>query len=216
MTGDAILRKIGTIIILILMLITSSTTTFLTIPVSAASPNKVPLLGSPSPANGSTGNSWDLKNWNIPLSDPDGDRMTWSIHCSNGERNSATKAFNGSIYLKLTDLDNGTTYKVWVNATDPAGSGQNTRGWFTFSIRDEGNNPPVFIRAPSPNNNSIGSRLSLSWSIRINDLEGNPFVWSINCSNGQTNKSTGEEPGCNSFPSNGSSPLLHRWRTSSK
>jgi len=38
---------------------------------------------------------------------------------------------------------------------------------------------------PSPHNNSISQPLSLTWSILINDSEGDLFTWNISCSNGQ-------------------------------
>jgi hypothetical protein len=163
--------------------------------------NTPPVFGSPSPANGSTGNWWspppygEWIPWNIPISDLEGNRLSWTIQCSNGQTNSGTGAFNGSIYLALSSVSYSSTYKVWVNVTDPAGSGQYTRRWFTFRTRASGNNPPVLLRSPSPDNGSIGARLSLNWGIRINDLEANTFTWSIQCSNGQSNSSTGATNG---------------------
>jgi len=161
------------------------------------SSNNPPVFGAPSPVNGSTGNwkSDDIAQpwitWNIPINDPEGNRFSCTIQCSNGQSTSGTNLFNGSVYLALSILIYSTTYKVWVNATDPTGSGLYTRGWYTFTTRSSGNNPPVFQRAPSPANGSTGNLLSLSWSIRINDLEGNNFTWTIQCSNGQVNSSTG-------------------------
>jgi hypothetical protein len=167
--------------------------------------NQPPVFGSPSPANCTTGNWWspppygEWISWNIPISDPEGDRLTWTIQCSNEQTNIGTGAFNGSMYLKISSLTYSTTYKVWVNATDPTGSGVYTRAWFTFTTRASGNNPPVLLRAPSPANGSAGSRLSLSWSIRIYDLEGNHFSWSLQCSNGVSNNGTDSSNGTKSL-----------------
>ena len=86
------------------------------------------------------------------------------------------------------------TYTVWVNATDPAGSGLYTRMWYTFTTIGSGNNRPIF-GIPSPSNGSINRPLSLTWSIPINDTEGNLFNWTINCSNGQNKYGIGETNG---------------------
>jgi hypothetical protein len=156
--------------------------------------NKPPLFGTPSPANGSTGNLLSL-TWSIPINDPEGNTYaTWTIQC-NGQTNSATGASNGTKTLTLSELSNATSYKVWVNATDPTGSGLFTRKWYTFTTKTNqtANNPPVF-GTPSPTNGSTGNPLSLTWNIPISDLEGNTFTWTIQC-NGQTNSATGASNG---------------------
>lgn len=53
--------------------------------------------------------------------------------------------------------------------------------YFTTKI----NNPPVF-GAPSPTNGSTIQPLTFTWSIPINDPDGDSFDWTIECSNGQT------------------------------
>jgi len=83
------------------------------------------VFGLPSPGNSSIGNPLNL-NWSIPINDPDGDALSWTIECNNGQTNSGTGASNGIKLLPLSDLVYSTTYKVWVNATDPTGSGQYT------------------------------------------------------------------------------------------
>ncbi len=151
--------------------------------------NTPPLFGTPSPTNGSTGNPLSL-TWSIPISDHEGNTFNWTIQC-NGETNSATGSSNGTKTLTLTGLSNATSYKVWVNATDAIGSGLFTRRWYTFTTKTNQttHNPPVF-GTPSPANGSTGNPLSLIWSIPINDPEGNPFSWTIQCNNGQTNSGT--------------------------
>jgi len=67
------------------------------------------------------------------MSDPEGDTFTWSIDCSNGDTNSATGASNGTKSIALSGLAYATTYKVWVNATDPTGSNTYMRRWYTFT-----------------------------------------------------------------------------------
>jgi hypothetical protein len=158
------------------------------------------VYGTPSPANGSTGNLLSL-TWSIPINDPEGNSFNWVIQCSNGQSANANGASNGTKSLSLSGLAYLTTYKVWVNATDPAGSGLYTRRWYTFTTKQL-NNPPVF-GAPSPANGSTGNLLSLSWGIPINDPEGNTFTWTIQCSNGQTNSGSGASNGTKSLSLSG-------------
>jgi outer membrane protein assembly factor BamB len=108
-----------------------------------------PVFGMPNPANGSTGQPTSL-SWSIPINDPEGDLFSWAIQCSNGQQNSATNATNGTKSLALSGLANATNYKVWVNATDPGGSGLYTRRWYTFGTigGNQPPNPPI-IRGPA-------------------------------------------------------------------
>jgi hypothetical protein len=154
-----------------------------------------PVFGVPSPSNGSTNNPLSF-SWSIPISDPEGDTFSWSIQCSNGQSNSATGATNGTKSLSLSGLSYSTTYKVWVNATDPTGSGIYTRRWYTFSTKI--NLPPVFGSA-TPSNGSTNNLLSFTWSIPINDHDGDLFSWTIQCSNGQKTNKTGASNGTKSL-----------------
>jgi RHS repeat-associated protein len=151
-----------------------------------SSTNNPPLLGTPTPNNGSTNQPFSF-TWSIPISDPEGDLFSWTIQCSNGQQNSGTGTTNGTKTLALSGLDSVTTYTVWVNATDPGGSDQYTRQWYTFTTKI--NQPPIF-GSSSPANGSINQPLSLTWSIPINDPEGNTFSWTIQCNNGQFNSGT--------------------------
>jgi BspA type Leucine rich repeat region (6 copies)/PKD domain/Fibronectin type III domain len=161
-----------------------------------------PVFGAPSPVNGSTGNSLSF-SWHIPINDPEGDSFNWVIQCSNRQSANANGASNATKSLSLTGLAYSTTYTMWVNATDPTGSGLYTRRWYRFTTRGSGNNPPVFLQAPSPVNGSTGNLLNLTWSIPINDLEGDQFSWTIQCSNGQTNSGTGQTNGTKSLALSG-------------
>jgi len=105
--------------------------------------NNPPVFGTPSPANGSTGNLLSL-TWSIPINDPQGNPFSWTIQCSNRQTTSGTGASNGTKSLALSGLTNSTSYKVWVNATDPTGSGLYTRKWYTFTtITSQPPNPPI-------------------------------------------------------------------------
>jgi hypothetical protein len=161
--------------------------------------NNPPVFGTPTPANGSTGNPLSL-TWSIPINDPEGNTFSWTIQCNNGQTNSGSGATNGTKTLTLSGLTYSTTYKVWVNATDPGGSGLYTRRWYIFTTK--ANLPPVF-GTPSPANGSTGNPLSLSWSIPINDPEGNTFSWTIQCNNGQTSSGSGASNGTKSLALSG-------------
>jgi hypothetical protein len=161
--------------------------------------NNPPVFGTSSPANGSTGNLLSL-SWKIPINDPEGNNFTWTIQCNNGQTNTTTEATNGTKTLVLSGLAYLTTYKIWVNASDRNGSGLYTRRWYTFTTR--GNSPPVFGTA-SPANGSTGNLLSLSWSIPINDPEGNTYSWTIQCSNKQVNSGTDASNGTKSLSLSG-------------
>ena len=93
--------------------------------------NLPPIFGSPTPSNGSTSTPPSLI-WSILISDSEGDAFNWTIECNNGQMSGGISALNGTKSLQL-DVTNSTTYKVWVNATDPTGSRQYTRKWYTFS-----------------------------------------------------------------------------------
>jgi hypothetical protein len=99
-----------------------------------ANVNTPPVFGTPSPTNGSINTPLSL-TWSIPISDPDGDSFSWTIQCSNGQKNNGTGASNGTKSLPLLGLAYSTTYKVWVNATDPTGSNLYTRKWYTFKTK---------------------------------------------------------------------------------
>jgi len=98
--------------------------------------NNPPVFGAPNPANGSTGNPLSF-TWSIPMNDPEGDLFSWTIECSNGQGSGANNETNGTKALALSGLLYSTTYIVWVNATDPAGSNNYTREWFTFTTEEE-------------------------------------------------------------------------------
>lgn len=158
--------------------------------------NLPPAFGIPTPVNGSTGLSLSL-SWDIPINDPEGDTFTWTLQCNNGQNTSGTEAINGTKTLTLSGLVYITTYKIWVNATDLSGSNLYTRRWYTFTTQGNGN-PPLF-GVPVPENNSKNNPLSFTWSIPINDPEGDIFTWTIQCNNSQTNSGTGATNGTKSL-----------------
>lgn len=68
---------------------------------------------------------------------------------------------------------------------------------FTISAPDE-NLPPIF-GSPTPSNDSANNPLNLSWSILMNDTEGDAFNWIIECNNGQNNSGIGQTNGTKSL-----------------
>ena len=110
--------------------------------------NQPPVFGTPTPANDSTNNPLSF-TWSIPINDTEGDQFSWTIQCSNGQTNSGTGASNGTKSLTISGLAYTTTYKVWVNATDPNGSGLYTRKWYTFTTQQQPNVPPNKPNKPS-------------------------------------------------------------------
>ena len=96
------------------------------------SQNFPPVFGTPTHANGSSGKLLSF-SWVIPINDLEGDLFTWSIKCSNGNSHSHSSQSNGTYSLSISGLAYSTTYTVWVNATDPSGSGLYTRRWYTFT-----------------------------------------------------------------------------------
>ena len=110
--------------------------------------NNPPVFETPSPANGSSGNRLSF-SWSIPINDLEGNTFLWTIQCSNGQTSTATGASNGTKSLALSGLTYSTSYKVWVNATDPTSSGLYTRRWYTFTTQQRQNVPPNKPNKPS-------------------------------------------------------------------
>jgi len=157
--------------------------------------NQPPIFGTPTPRNSSINNTLSL-SWSIPINDSEGNTFSWTIQCNNRQTASGTGSLNGTKSLALSGLAFLTTYKVWVNATDPTGSGNYTRKWYTFTTK--ANQPPIF-GSPTPSNRSTYNPLNLYWSIPINDTDENAFFWTIQCSNGQANSGTNATNGTKSL-----------------
>jgi PKD repeat protein len=96
--------------------------------------NDPPVFGASSPGNNSVIHMVQV-SWSIQINDIEGDMISWTIECSNGQNNSGSNAGNGTESLLLSGLIYSTTYKIWVNATDPTGSRQFTRRWYILKPR---------------------------------------------------------------------------------
>ena len=93
--------------------------------------NDPPAFGTPSPSDGATDQPLSF-TWQISITDPDADQFDWTIECNNSQISSGTGESDGTKQLSLSGLSPLTTYTVWVNATDPSGSGLWTRDSFIF------------------------------------------------------------------------------------
>lgn len=158
--------------------------------------NNVVDFGTPSPAN-ATGNQELSFSWQISITDDDADTFNWTIECNNSQSSNANGESNGTKSLVLSGLAYTTTYTVWVNATD---SYDWTRAWFTFTTKDEPVNEYPTFGTPNPTNGSTGVSHSLSsWTIPVNDPEGDSFNWTMETSpNVGSASQTGEGNGTKS------------------
>ncbi|VVB59126.1 FG-GAP repeat protein [uncultured archaeon] len=148
------------------------------------SENQPLIFGTPIPVNSSINHPLSL-TWNIPINDPEGDVFSWTIQCSNGQINSETSATNGIKSLVLSGLADSTTYKVWVNATDPTGSGLYTREWYTFTTQQQQNVPPD--KPNKPLGTSSGrTKLVYTYTTSTTDSNGDQvyYTWDWGDGNG--------------------------------
>jgi hypothetical protein len=125
--------------------------------------NSPPVFGTPSPDNNSMEAPLSF-SWNIPINDLEGNTFSWTIQC-NGQSNSGSGAINGTKSLTLFGLTSSTTYKVWVNATDPTGSGLYTRRWYAFTTQTTA---MVNLKPNQVYDNTSGSEYTLTSSDRLN------------------------------------------------
>jgi hypothetical protein len=158
-----------------------------TVTVPPVAGNLPPVFGTPSPVNNSINQTKEFV-WGIPINDTEGDLINYNISCSNGNFTNVTIATNGTKTLSISGLTQSTNYTIWVNATDPAGSGDWTRAWYQFNTTD--NFSPV-LGAPSPTNESIDQSLTLTWQIPISDPDGDLIDYNLSCSNGDFTNITG-------------------------
>ncbi|HVQ01619.1 MAG TPA: hypothetical protein VMT57_08920 [Candidatus Thermoplasmatota archaeon] len=159
--------------------------------------NNPPVFGTPSPANNTLNTSLNF-TWSIPITDPEGDLITWAIQCNNGQISTGYSEPNGTKSITLTNLAYLTSYVIWVNATDPMGSQVFVSAWYAFTTRAP-SVPPIF-GTPSPENGSLNTPNIFSWGISISDPDGDLFTWTIQCSNGQVASGNNANNGTKSLP----------------
>jgi len=122
-------------------------TLWLNISLSTTPPHP-PVLGTPTPANNSIKNP-DHLNWSIPIHDPDGYAIFWTIQCSNGQYISRYDDANGTKTLTLYDLSYSTTYTIQVSAANRYTSQD---AWYQFTT---GNGTSLTITITRPLNDSF-------------------------------------------------------------
>ena len=99
---------------------------------------------------------------------------------------------NTGTATSATSLDAHTTYyfRAWSwNDTDGAWSGSYSQDTATTD------NNPVTYGTPTPGNGTGSQEPSLTWSIAINDPDGDTFDWTIECSNSNTSNANGDSNG---------------------
>jgi hypothetical protein len=165
-------------------------------------PNHPPNVpNTPNPTNGQIDVSVSTSlQWSG--GDPDGDPVTYDVFF--GTTSPPPKVVSnqsGLIYDPPGNLNYLQTYYWKIVAWDDQDASASGLVWY-FTTQEMPNLPPVF-GTPSPSNSSTNNPLSLTWSIPINDPEGDAFSWSIQCNNGQMNSSTGATNGTKSVQLSG-------------
>ena len=145
--------------------------------------NLPPVLGTPSPTNGSSGTPLTV-TWSIPINDPEGDQISWTIECSNGQTNGGTGAANGTRTLVISGLAYAATYTVWVNATDPLDSDLTTRGWFRFTTKENQPPSPPVITGPT----QVKAKVAVAYNFTATDPDSDDLSYFIDWGDG-TNSS---------------------------
>ena len=143
----------------------------------------------------STTNTLLSVEWNITITDVEGDTFNWSIECNNSQNNNDIYDTNGTKKLVISGLAYSTTYTIWVNATDEYGA--ETNAWYTFTTKDKPfqNSCPV-SNSVTPTNTSEDVSINVGqWSVDITDANGNKTSGNITCSNGQDTNWSNQENG---------------------
>ncbi len=136
--------------------------------------NQPPIFGTPAPHNSSINNPVSF-TYSIPINDPEGNQISWTIQCSNGQISSGTGETNGTKLLPLSGLAFLTTYTIWVNATDPDGSGLCTREWYTFTTK--ANEPPNQPTITGPAKGKI--RVAIKYNFTTTDPDNDTMSYYI-------------------------------------
>lgn len=146
--------------------------------------NSPPVIDTPNPADGAVNvNPLDL-DCSYHIWDPDGDLMSYSIACSDGEGIGDTHATftypDGTYGFTLKNLKYDTTYTMTVDAVE-AGSLETTET-FTFTTISASNPvAPVFSNI-FPADGAKNVQTTTTIRVTISDAE--KFSYRIDCSNG--------------------------------
>ena len=196
------LTRVSTVLILAFALIVSACTIPLGIQTSATSlgsknPNEP---SNPIPAN-RTMNVSISANLSWTGGGPVGDNITYDVYFGIKSPPPMVVSNQSKTLYKPGTMNYSTKYYWKIIAWDNHSNSTAGPQW-EFTTKTKTNNPPVF-GTPSPANGSTGNLLGFTWSIPINDPEGNTFSWTIQCSNGQAKNGTGAANGTKSLPLSG-------------
>lgn len=148
------------------------------------------LLLNPNPANNSAYVAITITNWNITIESPRGRTFNWTIE-SNFSSNLSNEDSNGSKNIRIDsgNLSHGVTYTIYVNSSESANNNWTNE---TFFFSTSANTGLTFSSSNPTNQTGDVSASLVSWTIDINDGDGDPFDWDITTSpNVGTNISTG-------------------------
>ncbi len=142
------------------------------------SDNNPPTFGMPNPVNGSIDEDVSL-TWDIPITDPDADSISWTVECSDGNNSSGAGNSPETGTITLLSLNYGETYTIWVNASDPDGTNITNSAWYTFTTST---NLPPTIENIHPVNDSYylsvyNNSLIVNVSDGNNDILDVTFYW---------------------------------------
>lgn len=158
--------------------------------------NRPPNIPSnPNPPNGTISVPINI-NLNWISGDPDQyDIVTYDVYFGSTNPPPLLMSNQSTTTYDPGTLDYNQTYYWKILAHDNHGESAIGPIWvFTTEL----NTPPI-IGNPTPSNGSVENPMSLTWSVPINDSEGDTFSWMIQCNNGQTNSGTGATNGTKSL-----------------
>ncbi len=112
--------------------------------------NRPPTIISPAPWNNAYAMPITLSQLNISISDPDDDSFSWTIETSPFIGSASGTGTSRSVKTCdiVVGLTEDTTYRWYVNATDPGGSGRTERKTYTFTT----SGPEVDLKDPVDDN----------------------------------------------------------------
>ena len=140
--------------------------------------NHPPEFVNEDPQDDSHDISIDTSSLSIYISDSEGDSFDWTIETSPDIGSASdNNDINGKKSCNIiTTLEYSKTYKWYVNATDPSGSGQTTSEVYIFTTESESSNPPDKPTISGPASGKTGE--SYTYYANANDPDGDQvYYW---------------------------------------
>jgi len=136
--------------------------------------NIPPVFSIASPPNNAIGIPVTIHTLNININDPDNDLFDWTIETvPNIGSSSGTLDNNGIKSCSVSGLDHLKTYKWYVNATDPSGSGTWTKEVYSFTTRPPKDNDPPIIQLVYPKGGEIlEGKTTIKWYAADDEYPG--------------------------------------------